>query len=238
MRSRTAQTDREHALKRWLVLAAWPPELAELRRLIKRRRPATVTLVARAAGVGLVEAAIGATAAIAEVSPDAVMFIGTAGIYSGRRPDLALAGVVAARRLVLSADGVATGDAYLPPDPTRHAGNHAHPAPDRGGCRTAPGRRGMSARHHVPVPRAWASCHKPATSRTSKPLRSPVLRPRLDCLSRPSWASATPWARPPTRPGSATRPAPQPPPAAQPSKQSSAQQSVARLSPLRKLGIG
>ena len=42
------------------------------------------------------------------------MFVGTAGLYPGRRPDLALAGAVAARRLVLSADGVATGDAYLP----------------------------------------------------------------------------------------------------------------------------
>jgi futalosine hydrolase len=105
--------DRKPARKRWLVLAAWSPELAELRRLSKRKL--TNKLVARAAGVGLVEAAIGTTAAIAEVSPDAVMFIGTAGIYSGRRPDLSLAGVVAARRLLLAADGVATGDAYLPP---------------------------------------------------------------------------------------------------------------------------
>ena len=72
-------------------------------------------VVARATGVGLVEAAIGATAAIAEVKPGAVMFVGTAGSYPGLRPDLALAGVVAARRLVLSAGGVATGDAYLPP---------------------------------------------------------------------------------------------------------------------------
>jgi len=72
-------------------------------------------VVARVAGIGLVEAAIGATAAIAEVKPDAVMFVGTAGSYPGRRPDLALAGVVAARRLVLSSDGVATGDAYFPP---------------------------------------------------------------------------------------------------------------------------
>ena len=96
------------------MLAAWPPELTELRRLLKRR-PIGKQVVARAAGVGLVEAAIGATAAIAEVKPDAVMFVGTAGSYPGRRPDLALAGVVAARRLVLWADGVAAGDAYLPP---------------------------------------------------------------------------------------------------------------------------
>jgi futalosine hydrolase len=43
------------------------------------------------------------------------MFVGTAGSYPGRRPDFALTGVVAARRLFLWADGVATGDAYLPP---------------------------------------------------------------------------------------------------------------------------
>ena len=110
MRSRTKQ---RHSPKCWLVLAAWPPELTELRRLLKRM-PTHTHVVARAAGVGLVEAAIGATAAIAEVKPDAVMFVGTAGSYPGRRPDLALAGVVAARRLLLLADGVATGDAYLP----------------------------------------------------------------------------------------------------------------------------
>jgi len=84
-----------------------------MRRLLRHRLASTV-VVARAVGVGLVEAAIGATAAIAQVKPDAVMFVGTAGIYPGRRPDLALAGVVAARCLVLSADGVAAGDAYLP----------------------------------------------------------------------------------------------------------------------------
>ena len=114
LRSRTDHTEQRHALRRWLVLAAWPPELAELRRLL-RRTPIRSRVVARAAGVGLVEAAIGAATAIAQAKPDAVMFVGTAGSYPGRRPDLALAGVVAARRLVLAADGVATGDAYLPP---------------------------------------------------------------------------------------------------------------------------
>ena len=113
LRSRTSPTHQRHLLKRWLVLAAWPPELAELRRLLRQMGSAP-DVVTRAAGVGLVEAAIGATAAIAEVKPDAVIFVGTAGSYPGRRPDLALAGVVAARHLLLLADGVATGDAYLP----------------------------------------------------------------------------------------------------------------------------
>jgi nucleoside phosphorylase len=99
--------------KRWLVLAAWPPELTELRRRLPRSPLCQV--IARAVGVGLVEAAIGATAAIAEEKPDAVIFVGTAGSYPGRRPDLAQAGVVAARRLALWADSVAAGDAYLPP---------------------------------------------------------------------------------------------------------------------------
>jgi nucleoside phosphorylase len=111
MRSRTKPMRPQ---KRWLVLAAWLPELAEIRRLLKRM-PANRHVVAQAAGVGLVEAAIGATAAIARVKPDAVIFVGTAGSYPGRRPDLALAGVVAARRLILSADRVAAGDAFLPP---------------------------------------------------------------------------------------------------------------------------
>jgi nucleoside phosphorylase len=109
-----AQVDKSPVWKRWLVLAAWPPELVELHRLLKKKPPRRQLLI-RVAGVGLVEAAIGATAAIAEEHPDAVLFIGTAGSYPNRRPDLALAGVVAARRLVLCADGVASGEAYLPP---------------------------------------------------------------------------------------------------------------------------
>ena len=113
MPSQTDQTYHKDAPRRWLVLAAWPPELTELRRLLKQRG-AGKHVVARTAGVGLVDAAIGATTAIAEVKPDAVMFIGTAGSYPGARPDLPLAGVVAARRLFLAADGTATGDAYLP----------------------------------------------------------------------------------------------------------------------------
>jgi nucleoside phosphorylase len=108
-----SQTNQTRAQRRWLVLAAWPPELAEFRRLLKAS-PTGKHVAMRTAGVGLVEAAIGATTAIAEVKPDAVMFVGTAGSYPGRRPDLALAGVVTARRLFLLADGVATGDAYLP----------------------------------------------------------------------------------------------------------------------------
>ena len=114
LRSRTSRTKQTRAIGRWLVLAAWPPELAELRRLLKRR-PIGKRVIARAAGVGLVEAAVGATAAIAEMKPEAVIFVGTAGLYPNRRPDLALTGVAAARRLVLSADGVTTGNAYLPP---------------------------------------------------------------------------------------------------------------------------
>ncbi len=114
MRSRTGRSKQRHAPKLWLVLAAWPPELAELHRLLKRR-PIGKRVFVRTAGVGLVEAAIGATAAIAEVKPDAVIFVGTAGLYPNRRPDLGWAGVAAARRLVLSADGVASGQAYLPP---------------------------------------------------------------------------------------------------------------------------
>jgi len=114
LRSQTGRTKQTPALRRWLVLAAWPPELAELRRLLKRRLTRR-QVVAGVAGVGLVEAAIGATAAIAQVKPEAVIFVGTAGLYPNRRPDLAMAGAVAARRLVLSAEGVTTGDAYLPP---------------------------------------------------------------------------------------------------------------------------
>jgi nucleoside phosphorylase len=68
-------------------------------------------IVARPAGVGLVEAAIGAARAIAEVKPRAVVFVGTAGSYE---PRPALGRVVAARRVKLISTAAVRGDGYLP----------------------------------------------------------------------------------------------------------------------------
>ena len=169
--------------------------------------------------MGLVEAAIGAATAIADVKPEAVMFVGTAGLYPDRRPDLALAGVVAARRLVLMADGVASRDAYLPP---------ALPATQESTMalrRIAVAAGLLMADVACPLaitlrrrPSGGAPDPRPATSRASRPSRSPVPRRQPVCRLRLSWASAMRWARPRTRRGNATRPALQPLPAAQPSR--------------------
>jgi nucleoside phosphorylase len=90
-----------------LVVAAWAPEIAALRGSVRDR---SVSL--RAVGVGLVDAAAGAARAIAETSPEAIVLVGTAGVYPGAAP--VVGSVVVARRLVLGCPGVAGGAAYLP----------------------------------------------------------------------------------------------------------------------------
>jgi purine-nucleoside phosphorylase len=95
------------------VLSAWSPELAELRRLL-RSKTKGAKISAASAGVGLVEAAMGATLAIAREQPEAVLFVGTAGKYKGRLPGLELGDAVAVRELTLWSDEVASGRAYFP----------------------------------------------------------------------------------------------------------------------------
>src|SRR4051794_38246745 len=67
---------------RTLVAAAYPPELERLAALI----PAAMArgrAMTRAVGIGLVEAAAGAERAIAELAPDRVLLVGTAGALPG-----------------------------------------------------------------------------------------------------------------------------------------------------------
>lgn len=68
-------------------------------------------IVARAAGVGLVEAGIGAARAIAAVKPRAVIFVGTAGSYDRLIP---IGAAVVARRLKLASTAVLRDEGYLP----------------------------------------------------------------------------------------------------------------------------
>jgi nucleoside phosphorylase len=91
-------TNAEH----WLVLAAWPPELAHLRASLpdlpaRVRRRATLASV----GVGMVEAGIAAARLIDEHQPSAVLLVGTAGVYPGQRPELVLGGAAIARSIRL-----------------------------------------------------------------------------------------------------------------------------------------
>jgi purine-nucleoside phosphorylase len=69
-------------------------------------------VVARPAGVGLVEAGIGAARAIDEVRPRAIVFVGTAGAYPPATIDIGAA--VVARRVALASTAALRGDGYLP----------------------------------------------------------------------------------------------------------------------------
>lgn len=113
MAQKTRPSHRKQEIpRRWLVLSAWDPELVELRRLLKLSK--TSTVITACAGVGLVEAAMGAALLIAREEPDAVLFLGTAGLHKGHLPGVDLGGVVAARELRLWSANVASGRAYFP----------------------------------------------------------------------------------------------------------------------------
>jgi purine-nucleoside phosphorylase len=92
---------------RTLVLAAWEPELAPLRRLL-RRAPAVKL---QPVGVGAVDAAVGAARAIAATGARRVIFVGTAGTYDGRG---AVGGAAVAGSLRLVSTALLRGDGYAP----------------------------------------------------------------------------------------------------------------------------
>lgn len=112
MAQKTRHSHQKPTPRRWLVLSAWEPELVELQRLLALTK--TSTIVAGCAGVGLVEAAMGAALAIAREQPDAVLFVGTAGLHKNRLPGVEPDDVVAARTLRLWSADVSAGRAYLP----------------------------------------------------------------------------------------------------------------------------
>jgi nucleoside phosphorylase len=95
-----------------LVVAAFAPELAPLRRALAAH-PAGGRggVVCEPVGIGMVDAAAGAARAIARVAPRAILFVGTAGSY-GRAPEIGA--VVIARHLVLASTAAIRGDGYLP----------------------------------------------------------------------------------------------------------------------------
>jgi purine-nucleoside phosphorylase len=95
------------------VVSAFAPELAALRRALRRLpAPAAAPVVSAPVGIGAVEAAIGAARALARIRPRAVLFVGTAGRY--RLAPLATGEVAVARRLVLASTAAIRGDGYLP----------------------------------------------------------------------------------------------------------------------------
>src|SRR5262245_48745927 len=95
-----------------LVLAAWEPEIAPLRRLARGVAPERLAL--GTVGVGAVDAAVGAAAAIAAARPSRVIFVGTAGAYPRGRGTAAIGTVAVASELHLVSTAMLRGDGYLP----------------------------------------------------------------------------------------------------------------------------
>ena len=115
---RGGATDLPARLPATLIVSAWEPETASLRRWLAsaagRARARAVQL--DAAGVGPVDAGIGAARLIARTRPRRVLFVGTAGAYAGAPGRLALAvdDVAVVARAALVSTAVLRNDAYLP----------------------------------------------------------------------------------------------------------------------------
>jgi nucleoside phosphorylase len=104
-----------------LVVSAFAPELTPLVRWLRAagQRAAHRRVTCRPVGIGAVDAAAGAAAALARRPlPAAIVFVGTAGTY-GRVP--AVEAVAIANRLHLVSGSVATGQAYFPDPMHRRA---------------------------------------------------------------------------------------------------------------------
>ena len=76
---------------------------------VRRERLALATV-----GVGAVDAALGAAAAIAAARPARVIFVGTAGAFPRGRATTAIGTVAIARELSLASTAALRGDGYLP----------------------------------------------------------------------------------------------------------------------------
>lgn len=87
-----------------LIVSAFAPELAPLKRWLagpagRRLKPIVHAIPA---GIGAIDAAVGTAEAIAQVSPDVVLFVGTGGSY-GPRPAVGDVAIAARIRLVSTA---------------------------------------------------------------------------------------------------------------------------------------
>jgi nucleoside phosphorylase len=106
-----------------LILSAWEPEIAPLARLAVRGRGGGrgARFAAAAVGVGPVEAAIGATRAIAAEAPQRVIFVGTAGAYERGAATPALGKAAVVYDLSAVSTAALRGDGYFPEVQIRRA---------------------------------------------------------------------------------------------------------------------
>jgi nucleoside phosphorylase len=99
----------------WLVLAAWPPELAFLRKsLADLPAPMRHRVTLATVGVGLVEAAIATARILDKHQPSAVLLVGTAGVYPSQAAGLSLERAVIAGRIRLLPQILPGKHAFLP----------------------------------------------------------------------------------------------------------------------------
>jgi nucleoside phosphorylase len=96
---------------RTLVISAFEPEIAPLRPLVR----GAGRVVLAAAGIGAVDAAVGAARAIAATHPTRVIFVGTAGVY-GRavRPGLEIGSAAVVGEIACVSTAELRGEGYLP----------------------------------------------------------------------------------------------------------------------------
>ena len=98
-------------MARTLIVSAFEPEIAPLRRLVRGLRGVVLEPV----GIGAIDAAVGAAGAIARVRPARMLFVGTAGIYGrekGARQAIGTAAV--AGEILCMSTAALKGEAYLP----------------------------------------------------------------------------------------------------------------------------
>ncbi len=98
-------------MARTLIVSAFEPEIAPLRRMVRGLRG----LVLEPVGIGAIDAAVGAAGAIARTRPARVLFVGTAGLY-GREKEArqAIGTAVVAGEILCMSTAALKGEAYLP----------------------------------------------------------------------------------------------------------------------------
>jgi len=96
-----------------LIMSAFAPELAPLGLAARTRGQGRLAsrIACVPVGIGAIDAAAGAAAAIARFQPVVALFVGTAGSYRSSPP---IGGAVVARRICLASGEVLRGQAYLP----------------------------------------------------------------------------------------------------------------------------
>jgi len=96
---------------RALIVSAFEPEIAPLRRLID----GTAGVRLEPVGIGAIDAAAGAARAIAAHRPERVLFVGTAGVYPSARSGLAIGAAVVPGEIHCVSTAALAGTGYLPP---------------------------------------------------------------------------------------------------------------------------